>query len=149
MIELAQDDFDPYAYLRDFEQRVVDVGAIVSFIGRVRPLSNGHRVKALFLQHYETMTRASIQAIADAALQKWPQVKLHIVHRVGYVKAGQPIVCVLAASPHRREAIACMDFTMDHLKSQVLLWKQEIRDTHTEWIEPRVEDYADQRRWEA
>jgi molybdopterin synthase catalytic subunit len=71
-----------------------------------------------------------------------------MVHRVGTMRPGEPIVCVSAAAHHRRGAIDAVDFAMDHLKSAAWFWKREKRADGWHWIEPRDADYADLSRWE-
>ncbi|MEP3759701.1 MAG: molybdenum cofactor biosynthesis protein MoaE, partial [Marinomonas sp.] len=73
---------------------------------------------------------------------------LSMVHRVGKMEPGDPIVCVAAASRHRRDAIAAIDFCMDHLKSAAWFWKRELREEQWHWIEPRAQDYSDKDRWD-
>jgi molybdopterin synthase catalytic subunit len=70
-----------------------------------------------------------------------------IVHRVGEMRPGEPIVLVSAAARHRRAAIQAVDFAMDHLKSDAWFWKREKRAGRWHWIEPRAEDHADLARW--
>jgi molybdopterin synthase catalytic subunit len=79
---------------------------------------------------------------------------LLMVHRVGLMRPGEPIVCVSAAALHRRDAIDTVDFCMDHLKSAAWFWKRERRaapngESVWHWIEPRAADHADLARWHA
>jgi molybdopterin synthase catalytic subunit len=72
---------------------------------------------------------------------------LLIAHRIGMLRAGEPIVCVSAAARHRRAAIDAVDFTMDHLKAATWFWKRERRADGWHWIEPRPDDHAALARW--
>ena len=47
-----------------------------------------------------------------------------IVHRIGKVSPGEPIVFVAAAAAHRRGAFEGADFLMDYLKSRAPLLEE-------------------------
>jgi molybdopterin synthase catalytic subunit len=147
-VRLADTPFDVDAAAAAFRQSVPSAGAVASFIGQVSPESGDNPVEALFLDHMPEASLASIKKIASAAEARWPLLKLMIIHRVGRVETGQPIVFVACASRHRRESFEAVEFVMDFLKSDVLLWKKEIRATSQTWIEPKTQDFADKQRWE-
>lgn len=147
-IHLAEDAFDVDAAATAFRQAAPTAGAIVSFVGQVSPEQQDDPVQALFLDHMPQATRASIEKIAAAAEARWPLKKSTIIHRVGRVETGQPIVFVACAARHRRDAFEAADYLMDYLKSDVLLWKKEIRANSADWIEPRPQDMTDKQRWE-
>ena len=95
------------------------------------------------------MTLASIEQLADQARGRFELAALGVVHRVGRVAPGEPVVWVAAAAHHRRAAFEAVDFLMDGLKSEALFWKQEERMDGTHWIEPTDRDRADLARWTA
>jgi molybdopterin synthase catalytic subunit len=71
-----------------------------------------------------------------------------IVHRIGSLSVGDPIVFVAAAATHRRAAFDAVDFVMDRLKTSVPLWKRETRGDGDHWIEARGQDHGDAARWD-
>lgn len=146
-ISLLDAAFDAGEVAKEFRRGVETAGAIVTFLGQVSSESHGNPVRALFLDHMPKATHASISKIAEAAEARWPLLKAQIIHRVGEVKTGQPIVFVACAARHRRDAFEAADFLMDYLKSDVLLWKKEIRADGETWVEPRTQDYDDKKRW--
>jgi molybdopterin synthase catalytic subunit len=92
--------------------------------------------------------------LADRAFARFELLGLLMVHRVGMMRPGEPIVCVSAAARHRRDAIGAVDFCMDHLKSAAWFWKRELRaqkdgGSEWHWIEPREQDTQDLARWQA
>lgn len=147
-IRLAEDAFDADKAAADFRKGMEQAGAIVSFLGQVSADDDSNCVTALYLDHMPKATLASIEKIADAAEARWPLLKATIIHRVGEVATGQPIVFVACAARHRRDAFEAADYLMDFLKSDVLLWKKEIRAESAAWIEPRAQDYDDKKRWD-
>lgn len=147
-IELAEDGFDADQAAADFRKGVEDAGAIVTFLGQVSAKDEANPVQALYLDHMPKATLASIEKIVAEAETRWPLLKARIIHRVGEVATGQPIVFVACAARHRRDAFEAADYLMDFLKSDVLLWKKEIRADDESWIVPRAQDYDDKQRWD-
>ena len=148
-VRLLAGGFDPAIELSGFTARYPEAGAVVSFLGQVRQQDRGgDEVEALELQHYAPLTLPGMQALAAEAAGRWRLSGLLILHRVGELAVGDPIVLVVAAARHRRDAFAAADFTMDHLKSEAWFWKRERRAGVWHWIEPRAADYDDLARWQ-
>ena len=147
MIKLAAEPFKPAAEAERLD--LASAGALVQFTGLVRPSDQGEPVTALILHHHPTMTLASMVSLAEGARERFDLTALGIVHRIGRIAPGEPVVWVGAAARHRRAAFEAVDLLMDHLKSDALFWKQEERMDGTHWIEPTARDHADRRRWTA
>ena len=145
IIDICETPFDPEARLAAFRNRLAQSGGLVSFTGIVRGEDG---LDALELSHFEGFTQAHILGIARNAAKRWPLEGVLIVHRVGKMAPNEPIVLVAAASKHRREAFEAADFLMDYLKSEAPFWKQEYSGETRRWIEPRMRDKADKKRWE-
>jgi molybdopterin synthase catalytic subunit len=146
-IRLLEQPFDAVAAHGDFVSAHGALGAVASFIGVVRAAASDAEVGHLYLDWYPGMTEASIQAIADAAVVRFEVPALAIWHRCGRVEAGQPVVFVAAASPHRRAAFEAVDYAMDRLKSEAAFWKREVGPELDRWVEPTAGDARDLERW--
>jgi molybdopterin synthase catalytic subunit len=146
MIRLSSEPIDPVVLGAEFQSGLKGAGAIVTFIGLVRPEGEGN-VEALFLDHAPGVTESAIQKAVGEALGRWPLIAVTVVHRVGRVNAGAPVVFVATAAEHRRAAFESCDFLMDFLKTDAPFWKKQIGRSGEEWIEPRAEDYTDRNRW--
>lgn len=146
-VRLADRTFDPGAELARFAAAHPHAGGVAAFVGQVRCGLADEAVLALELSHYPPLTLPGMQALAARAEARWTLDGLVIVHRVGTLHAGEPIVLVAAAARHRRYAFQAADFAMDHLKSEAWFWKREQTATGWRWIEPRPEDHADKARW--
>ncbi|WFL77580.1 molybdenum cofactor biosynthesis protein MoaE [Altererythrobacter arenosus] len=144
-IRLLTETFFPGALIGPFTQANPGLGGVCTFVGEVRAEAD---VEALELTHYEPLTLPGMHELADRAFDRFNLMGLLMVHRIGQMWPGEPIVCVSAAAAHRRDAIDTVDFCMDHLKSAAWFWKREKRADGWHWIEPRSEDYADRARWE-
>jgi len=119
-------------------------GAVASFIGRVRAEDG---LSALVLEHYPQMTEREIARQVEEAARRWPLLGVTIIHRIGELKPGEPIVLVAVAAQHRAEAFAACEFLMDHLKTQAPFWKQERRGAQTAWVEAKPSDDKAAQRW--
>ncbi|MXO60269.1 molybdenum cofactor biosynthesis protein MoaE [Altererythrobacter salegens] len=143
-VELLDAPFNPGSYVGPFTNAHPGLGGVCTFVGEVR---SDDDVEALELSHYAPLTLAGMEALADEALGRFDLMGILIVHRVGEMQPGEPIVLVSACARHRRAAIQAVDFAMDHLKSDAWFWKRERRGGVWTWIEPREEDHADLARW--
>lgn len=147
MIRLSDRPFTPPDALAEFERAAAGAGAIVSFTGLVRPHAETGDVRVLHLQAYSPMTENGIAQAMETAHRKWGLIAAHVIHRIGDMTPGEPIVFVATAAGHRRPAFEAADFLMDYLKTEAIFWKKEITASGTHWIEPRTDDYRDRARW--
>jgi len=143
-VRLLTEPFVPGSLVGPFTNAHPGLGGVCTFVGEVR---GDDGVEALELSHYEPLTLAGMDALAGAALARFELMGILLVHRVGQLRLGEPIVLVSACARHRRAAIQAVDFTMDHLKSDAWFWKRERRGGEWRWIDPRPEDHADLARW--
>ena len=144
-VRLLTAPFTPGAFIGPFTNAHPGLGGVCTFVGEVR---GDEDVEALELSHYEPLTLPGMKALAELAVSRFGLMGMLMLHRVGILRPGEPIVCVSAAARHRRGAIDAVDFAMDHLKSEAWFWKRERTAAGWRWIEPRGEDYADKARWE-
>jgi molybdopterin synthase catalytic subunit len=145
-VRLQTDPFEPGDLLTAFRQGQADVGAVVSFTGLVR--ADGGTVQALELEAYAGFTDLEIERIAEDAAARHGLIDVLIVHRIGRMVPGDPIVFVATAAAHRRAAFEAADQLMDYLKSRAPFWKKSHETGGARWIEPRGQDYSDAARWD-
>ena len=143
-VRLLTEPFIPGAFIGPFTNAHPGLGGVCTFVGEVRGAGG---VEALELSHYEPLPLPGMQALAETAASRFGLMGMLMLHRVGKMYPGEPIVCVSAAAEHRRAAFDAVDFAMDHLKSDSWFWKRELRDGVWTWIEPRDQDHADLKRW--
>ena len=145
MSYLSADPIDPAALLDAFARAATGAGAIVSFTGVVRGAGG---VRELWLDHHPRLTEQAIGEVEVEAKRRFELDALTILHRIGSVSPGEPIVFVAAASRHRRVAFDAVDYIMDRLKTDAPFWKREASASGEHWIEARPEDHSDRARWE-
>ena len=146
-VRLQTEPFDAGALLTAFSAGRHESGAVVSFTGLCR--AEGGDVAALELEAYEGFTDAEIEAMAVETKVRFALDDVLVVHRIGRIAPGEPIVFVATAAPHRRAAFEGCDQLMDYLKSRAPFWKKSHGAGGARWIDPRPEDYEDAARWTA
>lgn len=147
-VRIAETPFEPAHELAVFARGRADVGGIASFVGLVRGEHAGERVLAMTLEHYPGMTERQLERIAAEARARWPLQDLLIVHRVGRMLPGEPIVLVATASAHRAAALEACAFLIDWLKTKAPFWKLEETPAGERWVEARAEDDVAAARWQ-
>jgi molybdopterin synthase catalytic subunit len=150
-VRIGPEDFDLGCEVAALRAGDAGVGAVASFIGTVRDRS-GEGAAAdttrMELEHYPGMTERAIEAMIDAAHERFRIRAARVIHRVGPLAPGDQIVLVIVASAHRGDAFAACEFLMDYLKTQAPFWKKEHRpDGSAEWVDARVADDAALARW--
>jgi len=122
-----------------------DIGAIASFVGLCRA-DDG--LGAMVLEHYPAMTERAIGRIVAEAESRWPLTGCTVIHRVGRLEPGAPIVLVLTASSHRAAALESCAFLIDWLKTKAPFWKrEEFAAGGARWVEAKAGDDAAADRW--
>ncbi len=126
-----------------------DIGAIASFVGLARDHNDGSGVAAMTLEHYPGMTEKTLAELVADAQSRWTLLDVTLIHRVGRLLPGDPIVLVVVASSHRGEAFAACEYIMDALKTRAPFWKKEETAGGERWVEARASDAAAAARWNA
>ena len=105
-----------------------NAGGIDIFLGTTRSEISGagHDLVALDYQSYESMARKQLRELADRTREKWPVIRLVILHRLGRVPVGEASVLIAVSTPHRADAFEACRWIIDELKKDVTIWKQEI-----------------------
>ncbi|MNN02248.1 Molybdopterin synthase catalytic subunit [compost metagenome] len=140
--------FQPGAELEALHAANAGIGAVVGFVGYVRDYNDGNAVAAMTLEHYPGMTEKALAGIVEQAKERWPLLGVEIVHRVGHLQPGEPIVFVGTASSHRQAAFDACNFIMDYLKTRAPFWKREDTPDGARWVDGRDSDQAAAQRWE-
>src|SRR3989344_4469187 len=127
--------FDPGLELNAMHAANAGVGAVVSFVGYVRDFNDGKDVSGMFLEHFPGMTEKALGKITDEAGQRWPLLKVEVIHRIGRLEPGEPIGFVATT------------FIMDYLKTRAPFWKQEDTPDGPRWVEGKCSDKDAAERW--
>ena len=137
-VQLHSEPVDPARLLAEFEASlpVGSFGATASFVGTMRNHNEGDSVTAMTLEHYPGMTEKQLEEVIQDARQQWDIIDALIVHRVGDILPGQPIVLTAVCSAHRAAAFDACRFLMEALKSRATFWKKEtLANGESRWVE--------------
>ncbi|CAD6548859.1 molybdopterin synthase catalytic subunit MoaE [Paraburkholderia sabiae] len=146
-VRVQTEDFDLSTEVAALRAQNPKVGAVACFVGTVRDINEGETVETMELEHYPGMTEKSLEAIVEAARERWPGTEVLIVHRVGKLMPLDQIVLVATTSKHRGNAFASCEFVMDYLKTQAPFWKKEKTESGERWVDARVTDDEALARW--
>ncbi|MBN3758885.1 molybdopterin synthase catalytic subunit MoaE [Paraburkholderia sp. Tr-20389] len=146
-VRVQTEDFDLSTEVAALRAQNPKVGAVACFVGTVRDINEGETVETMELEHYPGMTEKSLEAIVDAARERWPGTEVLIVHRVGKLLPLDQIVLVATTSKHRGNAFASCEFVMDYLKTQAPFWKKEKTESGERWVDARITDDEALARW--
>lgn len=112
-IRVQQAAFDPGQELNALHAQNVGIGAVVGFVGYVRDFNDGREVGGMFLEHYPGMTEKALGKIAAEAGQRWPLLRLEILHRIGRLEPASRSSSSVAPAPtgRRRSTPATSSWT--------------------------------------
>lgn len=145
VVRVSTDTIDPAAELACLG--TLGGGAVASFTGIARKDGD---VIGIELEHYAGMTEACLGSIIDQAHARWPLLGAVIVHRVGYVAVGEPVVVTGAASLHRAAALEATTYLIDCLKTDAPFWKKEhFCDGRSQWVAAKASDNARAAKWKS
>ena len=146
-IRVQREDFDLQREVDLISKTNPGIGAVVTFSGLCR--DEGGTLSALELEHYPGMAEAEMARIGALAIERFNLLGLTAIHRYGKIAAGENIVLVVAAAPHRQAAFDGANFVMDFLKTSAPFWKKEHgTDGHAgDWIAARDADDTARDKW--
>ncbi len=95
-VRLLTEPFIPGQLVGPFANAHPGLGGVCTFVGEVR---GDDDVEALELMHYEPLTLAGMDDLAEQALARFDLMGILIAHRVGEMRSGEPIVLRLGRRP--------------------------------------------------
>ena len=132
-VEIRSDSFDPWQELGDWSG---DAAAVAVFVGRVRSSAmDGRPLQALELEHYPGLCERLITATAWRLQQEHQAGPILVLHRVGRLAPGEPIVLVAVQADRRGAAQRCSAALLEQLKHHAPFWKREWCAGQGTWLE--------------
>ena len=128
MIEIADEEFS----IEEMVQRArrTDAGAVVSFLGTVR--DDG--IREMEVEAYREAALEELERIRDEAMESFDLICVDVVHRVGHLSVGDPIVLIVCVAGHRQAAFKGCEYVLEELKRRAPIWKKEISDGGERWV---------------
>lgn len=138
-IQLHPHPFDPLSALAAYQTQQPHLhgryGALASFIGSMRDYNQGDGIVAMTLEHYPGMTERELERLVTTHVEQYQLLDALVIHRVGRIEPGEPIVLVAVWSAHRAEAFAACRQIMEDLKARAPFWKHELLDSGEQrWV---------------
>lgn len=136
-VELYQEPLRPWAELAAYEQTLASGqhGATAVFVGTMRDFNENTEVRAMHLDYYPGMTERHLERIASEAMARWEISDVLLLHRVGELLPGDPIVLIAVWSAHRAAAFEACRFLIEDLKARAPFWKKERLEHGSRWVE--------------
>ena len=117
------------------ECSVSGAGALALFIGFVKGVVDGKRVMYLEYEAYEPIAVEVLRRIGLNILEKYEGVKsVHIYHRVGRARPGEPTLAVLVVGVSRKEAMEALREVVEKVKHEPPIYKLEVREDGRFWV---------------
>lgn len=141
-VELRTEAFEPWRELADAPDGGLEAGAYgatCAFVGTMRDFNEGDAVSRMVLEHYPGMTERQLEAIVDHECAEHALLAARVIHRVGPIEPGDPIVLVAVWAAHRRAAFEGGRAIMEALKSRAPFWKHEQTETGGRWVEQNTQ----------
>ncbi len=117
-------------------QKVRDnsAGAITSFIGSVRDITNDKKVLRLFYESHISMAKKLMQKICEESSVKYNLIHVAMIHRVGTLEIGDDAVVLSVSGKHRKDTNSGCTAIIEMLKQAVPIWKKEYFEDGDEWV---------------
>ena len=131
-IELRTQPFDPWHELRGWGG---DAAACAVFVGRVRGTAmDGRPLQALEIEHYPGLCERRLMEIAIELQREHAAESVLVLHRVGRMQPGDPIVLVAVEADRRGAAQRCTTALLEALKHSAPFWKREWFGDQGTWL---------------
>ena len=109
-------------------------GAVVTFIGVVRGVTEGRETRYLEYEAYPEMAEKVLQQIADEIRARWTDIReVAMVHRVGRLEIGETAVVIALAASHRAQTFDALRYAIDRIKTIAPIWKKEFWADGAAW----------------
>jgi molybdopterin synthase catalytic subunit len=134
-IRIQKELFSLDREIERLKQSSSSIGAIVTFVGTTRDISQGKPVAKLEFEHYPGMADKKLEEIRQQAVRDFGVIEVTIIHRIGTLPVSENIVMIAVAAEHRDEAFRACRFCIDELKRITPIWKKETTPDGEVWVE--------------
>ncbi len=143
-VHISESPINAWGEITSLLQSSRRIGALVTFMGVIREISEGKEVEKLFYDYYPEMASDALNRIRDEAISRFGLIDATIIHRVGETEIGDLVLLVIVASEHRSEAFKAVEWIVDEVKREAAIWKKEyFKDGEYRWVEPERSDLGE------
>lgn len=131
-VEIRPNSFDPWKELARWGG---NAAAHAVFIGRVRAIAmDGRPLQALELEYYPGLCERTVSLMVERLQQEHGVGPVLVIHRVGRLSPGEPIVLVAVQADRRGAAQRCSSDLLEALKHGAPFWKREWCGDQGTWL---------------
>ena len=98
-------------------------GGTACFLGTVRDEKG--TVTGIEYSAYEAMADAEFDRILGDVATRWPDARVALRHRLGFIPTGEASIAIAVATPHRADAFEACRFVIEEVKRRLPVWKRE------------------------
>lgn len=109
-------------------------GAVSVFIGTVREMTEDKQTRYLEYEAYVPMAEKQLEKIGNEIVEKWPNARTAITHRIGKLQISDVAVTIAVSTPHRQDAFEASRYAIERIKEIVPIWKKEHYINGEEWV---------------
>jgi molybdopterin synthase catalytic subunit len=124
--------------LESFTSKNRNSGAVISFLGKVRPSRNKKKIKSMDIEIYEKMALYQTKVAIRSLIKKFKIHDYLIMHRYGNLKPGEIIIFVVVASEHRKEGFNFIQDVVLYFKKKITFWKKENYAKYSKWLDRQI-----------
>jgi len=138
MFEITREPLDPAPLVAAVRRD--DSGAVTLFYGVVRNENLGRAVHYLEYDAYPEMAIKKMREVAEEIQTRFPVTGIGILHRIGRLEIGETSLLVAVSSGHRKESFEACHYAVDRIKQIVPVWKKEVWEDGSAWVEGHMPD---------
>lgn len=110
-------------------------GALDFFIGTVRNVHEGRKVKGITYDGHEALMNKTLYEICEEAEREWPETHYAVCHYLGELAVGGISIAIAVSSSHRVESFDACRYVIEEIKKRLPVWKQEhYIDAKSDWL---------------
>jgi molybdopterin synthase catalytic subunit len=100
-------------------------GGTALFLGTVRSSAEDGDVEGIEYSAYPEMAEAEFDRMVAETKARWPNARIALRHRTGFITTGEASIAIAVACPHRAEAFDACRYLIEETKKRVPVWKKE------------------------
>jgi len=100
-------------------------GGTALFLGTVRSSTEDGDVAGIEYSAYPEMAEAEFDHMIAEAKARWPESRIALRHRTGFIKTGEASIAIAVGCPHRSEAFDACRYLIEQTKQRAPVWKKE------------------------
>lgn len=103
-----------------------ELGADLRFLGVVRATEGDRKISGIRYSAYPEMAESQMRQIVDSLQISAGSHPITLIHRIGFVAAGEASIVIALGQPHSAEAFDLLANYLRRIKEDVPIWKQPI-----------------------